>query len=113
MSARFARQVSLAEIGVWGQQRIEATRVRAGHGDPRAQATGVEYVTRAGGRVDEDGSPLDVPDAAELAAIAGRPELIEAAAFLAGSLAATHVIARAVGLDVRPCTIPSLSNDDR
>jgi hypothetical protein len=106
-ASRHARQFSLAEIGTTGQARIEATRVRAGGGDARANEIALAYLERAGMRLAPDGEPIDV---AEVDRVAGVPALREAAAFLVGSLAATDAIARAAGAPARPVThVPSLA----
>ena len=112
MSARFARQISLGEIGTTGQAKIEASSVQAGTGDARAMSVALDYLERAGVRTDEDGPALDVLDADALATLAGRPELVEAAAFLVGSLAATTHLAGLVGIDSRVARIPSLSQSE-
>jgi hypothetical protein len=109
MSARFARQISLGEIGTTGQAQIEASVVRAGRGDARAMSVALDYLERAGVRTDEGGPALDVPGADALTALAGRPELVEAAAFLVGSLAATTHLAGLVGIDSRVARLPPLS----
>ncbi len=108
MSARFARQISLAEIGTTGQAKIQASAVRAGRGDARALEVALDYLERAGAPLCESGRPLDVAETAVIEALAGRPELVEAAAFLAGSLAATERLAEAVGLEARVACWPSL-----
>ncbi len=110
MSLRFARQYVLAEIGTVGQQRLEAARVRAGGGDPRALAVALAYVERAGVSLDEEtGDPLDVADASEVTRVAGAPDLEEAAAFLLGSLAATQRLATVAGASARPVAhVPAL-----
>jgi hypothetical protein len=111
MSVRFARHVSLGEIGTTGQAKLEAASVQGGSGDPRALATAMTYLERAGARCG-DGEPLDVRSTDEIARIAGRPELIEAAAFLAGALAATDRIVAIVGAPSRPVErVPVLADD--
>ena len=109
MSDRFARQVSLREIGTTGQARIGESIARAGHGDARAMAVALDYLERAGGRVHEAGVAVDVPDGAALERLAGRPELLEAAAFLMGSLAATARLGQVVGVESRVADVPPLS----
>lgn len=88
---RYARHVALPEIGAAGQTRIEAATldVRAA---PRALETARLYLERAGARVSPEGAPLEAPEVR-----AGRPELEEAAAFLAGALAAVEAIKRVTG----------------
>lgn len=84
--ARFARQISLPEIGEQGQLRLGETRVRCG--DPTAAL----YLERAG---------LDVLEAADeaprLHVQAGDPVLHEAAVFLSGALTAVEAIKVALG----------------
>jgi hypothetical protein len=114
---RYARQYTLAEIGTTGQSRLQSAVLAAGSGDARALAVALDYLARAGVRVDASGGPMDVPSSAEVARIAGRPELGEAAAFLVGALAATENIARITGAPARPITnVPVLAeprHDDR
>jgi hypothetical protein len=110
MSERFARQYVLPEIGTSGQERIEAARVRPGDGDARATETALAYVVRAGARAADDGTPVATPSTADVERIAGRPDLVAAAAFLAGSLAATTTIAALAGAPARPvANVPSLA----
>jgi hypothetical protein len=107
---RYARQYVLPEIGTEGQARIEATRVRAGTGDARATEVALAYLTRAGASVGEDGAAITVPSTDRVAEIAGRSDLVEAAAFLAGALAATETLAGIAGASARPVTsVPSLA----
>jgi hypothetical protein len=109
---RWARHVSLAEIGTLGQAKLEAASVREGSGDVRALAVAMTYLERAGVRCG-DGEPLEVRSAAEIERIAGRPELSEAAAFLVGALAATERIATVVGAPARPAVELPVLVDDR
>jgi hypothetical protein len=92
--ARFARQISLPEIGEQGQLRLGETRVRCG--DPVAAM----YLERAG---------LDVVDAPNegpsLHVQAGEPALQQAAAFLSGALSAVEVIKAALGVGT-PLRLP-------
>ena len=110
---RYARQVSLAEIGTTGQARLESASVRAGSGDARACEVALSYLERAGVKLDAaSGDGIDVRTEGEIAQIAGRKELVEAAAFLAGALAATDRIARIATAGVRAVThVPSLAGE--
>jgi len=110
---RWARHASLAEIGTTGQAKLEAARVRSGSGDVRALAVAMTYVERAGVQREASGTPLDVRSRAEIERIAGRPELIEAAAFLAGALAATERIASIADAPARPVEAVPVLADDR
>ncbi len=111
---RYVRQYVLAEIGTDGQRRIEVAEVRAGDGDPRALEVALSYLSRAGmKRNDDDGARIDVVASEEVARIAGRTELREAAAFLAGALAATAELARVVGVRAPPIArVPALTGED-
>ena len=93
--ARFARQLSLPEVGERGQRALCASRVRV-EGDLRAVEAATRYLERAGCSVADDGEPVTVSDAPEIARIAGRPELEEAAAWIAGCVAAAAHVARTV-----------------
>jgi hypothetical protein len=84
--ARFARQISLPEIGEQGQLRLAETRVRCGN--PVAAL----YLERAG--LDVVDAPNEAP---ALHVQAGDPALHEAAAFLSGALAAVEAIKTALG----------------
>jgi hypothetical protein len=106
---RYARQYTLAEIGTTGQARIEASQVQAGGGDPRATEIALDYIVRAGARLLASGEPVSVPSSETVAVIAGRPELREAAAFLAGALSATEHLARIAGVAAAPIVrVPTL-----
>jgi hypothetical protein len=105
---RFARHLLLAEIGTAGQARLCAARVRVAEGaDERAARVTRDYLERAGLEVDAGArDAVDVPDANRLRALAGRAELEEAAAALAGAFAAVETI-KAV-LDVgAPAALPA------
>lgn len=107
---RYARQYVLAEIGTGGQARLLAASTTAGRGDARAAEIAQRYVVGAGMRRDDAGLPLDVASPDEVARVAGRPELAEAAAFLLGALAATTEIARVTGAPARAVAlVPTLS----
>jgi hypothetical protein len=107
---RYARQYTLAEIGTTGQARLEAARVHASVGDARASAVALAYLSRAGVGIDASGIAVDVASSEEITRIAGKPELMEAASFLAGALAATDAIAKITGAPARPVShVPTLS----
>jgi hypothetical protein len=90
-----ARHVSLAEIGVEGQERLMAARVRVSErAHPDALAVATAYMERAGVTVAGDGDPLALPTPDEVAHLAGRPSLEPAAASLAGAFAAVEAIKR-------------------
>ncbi len=109
-SLRYARQYTLAEIGTVGQAKLEAARVHAGAGDSRASAVALAYLSRAGVGIDAAGIAVRVASQHEITRIAGRPELAEAAAFLAGALAATEAIAQITGAPARPVShVPALT----
>lgn len=113
---RFARQISLAEVGAAGQARLCAHVVRV-EGDPRAAEVAATYLARAGVRIareSDDGSVdagsarrLHVGSEADVAALAGRAELEVAAAFLAGAFAAVEEIKRTLEVG-RPGTLEGL-----
>jgi sulfur-carrier protein adenylyltransferase/sulfurtransferase len=91
---RFARHLLLPEIGQSGQERLLAASVRASAAaDTGALAVAREYLERAGVRVDGEGErTLVLPSEADVLALAGSPELVEAARALAGALAAVEVV---------------------
>lgn len=114
--ARYARHLLLPELGEAGQLKLLAARVRPAEGaDGEAWEVAREYLARAG--VEEDaaeGTPIALPNAAELAALAGEPELVEAARALAGAFCAVEAIKSLAGLGV-PAALPaafSLSSED-
>ncbi len=96
---RFARQLSLAEVGEGGQARLCAHVVRV-EGDPRAAGIAAEYLARAGVQVSraDAAATLDVGAEGDVAALAGAPELEQAAAFALGAFAAVEEIKRALGV---------------
>ena len=107
---RYARQYTLAEIGTTGQHRLESAHVRAGAGDARASEIMIAYLERAGVAIAASGEALDVASSDEVSRIAGRADLVEAAAFLVGALAATRAIAHIAEVPARPVTnVPVLS----
>src|SRR5262245_54051148 len=95
----YARHLLLAEIGECGQECLCATQVTLpADADERAASLAGEYLQRAGVRVDESGRgapgslQVPLPPSAGVAALAQRPELLEAAAALAGAFAAVETI---------------------
>lgn len=95
---RFARHLLLAEVGERGQARLCAHEA-AITGNGRAAEVATLYLERAGVRVDPDAqNALGTADGEQIAALAPRPELREAAAFLAGAFAAVEEIKRALGV---------------
>jgi hypothetical protein len=92
--ARYARQLSLAEIGEAGQSRLLAARIALdAHADSRARATAALYLERAGVSV------VSETDAAHalIEVDPGDPALREAALFLSGALTAVEVIKTVLG----------------
>ena len=110
---RFARHILLPEIGEDGQARLCAARVRfPGSADARAADVARSYLERAGIEVlpaDAEGAKVSraVPDTGEVQAIAGSPELVEAAAALCGALAAVEAIKAALGIG-RAAGVPAV-----
>jgi hypothetical protein len=109
---RYARHLLLAEIGPAGQARLCSARVRvAAASDPRAAHATREYLERAGLvlQVDASGAAATVDmlpvDAAAVRALAGRAELDEAAAALAGAFAAVETIKAVLGVGT-PAALP-------
>lgn len=92
---RYARHLLLAEIGPEGQARLCAASYRV-EGDSSAARVAVDYIERAGVGCAAEGSvgdvALSVPSSEAVDALAGRPELREAAAALAGALAAVEAV---------------------
>lgn len=95
--ARFARQLSLPEVGERGQRALGESRARI-EGDSRATDAATRYLERAGCTVSDDGVLVRVSSVEEITRIAGRPELEEAAAWISGCVAAATHIARTVGV---------------
>ncbi|MCA9605882.1 MAG: hypothetical protein KC619_09830 [Myxococcales bacterium] len=83
---RYARHVLLPEIGSAGQARLEAATVGLAL-EGRAREVARDYLHRAGVEVDGADAVAPAPPVA-----AGRPELDEAAAFVAGALHAVETI---------------------
>jgi len=97
---RYARHLLLPELAEPGQARLVAARVRF-HDAAEAGAREVaeSYLARAG--VQEDagqGAEVDVVDDVQLAQLAGRPELIEAARAVSGALSAVEAIKALAGI---------------
>jgi hypothetical protein len=84
----------LAEIGEEGQDALCESSLAGLRGDARATEVAQLYLERAGVRFIEAsrGEEARAADADAVTALAGRPELREAAAFLAGALAALEQI---------------------
>jgi hypothetical protein len=112
---RYARQVLLTEIGLAGQARLLQVAVALPAGaDARAAELAVDYLQRAGLRVDPDaGAVVAVPAPDAVRALAGRPELDEAAAALAGAFAAVEAIKHALVLGQRAALPVGLTLDRR
>lgn len=81
---RYARQISLPEIGEAGQLRLSQARVMSSH--PVAST----YLERAGVEVSDGPAPA-------LTVHAGDAALAEAASFLSGALTAVEALKRALG----------------
>jgi len=108
--SRYARHLLLVEIGEQGQARLCEARVRvASDADAGAAAVARDYLERAGVTVDDcapgDATSLAVPSMADVDALAGRPELREAAAALAGALSAVETIKTLTGAGT-PAAMP-------
>jgi len=109
---RYARHLLLAEVGEPGQARLCAHEVRVS-GDERATEIATLYLSRAGVAVRESApEAATAPSSAEVAALAGRPELREAAAFLAGAFTAVEEIKRALGVGTRGALPSRLSSGE-
>jgi hypothetical protein len=108
---RFARHLLLAEIGAAGQARLCAARVRIPDGsDARAARVARDYLERAG--LEVAASAQDAVDVAHVEAVrslAGRAELEEAAAALAGAFAAVEAIKAVLGAGTRASLPEALS----
>ena len=95
---RYARQISLPEIGEQGQLRLmhAAVAIASEAGSAR---TARSYLERAGVRIEQDAEHTIAgasPD--HVAARAGDPSLEEAAAFLIGALDAVEAIKAVLGV---------------
>lgn len=107
---RYARQLLLPQIGEAGQARLCASRVRPSKtADAGALAVAESYVGRAGVQISSDPAipELALSSAAEVAALAAEPALLEAARALVGALAAVHVIQSLAGLE-SPSRLPAV-----
>ena len=88
---RFARHLSLAEVGEAGQERLSAAPMPELAGDPRAVAVARLYLERAGlDGGERDGAVIDAGSRARVRALAGSEGLEEAAAFVLGAFAAVE-----------------------
>lgn len=94
---RYARHLLLAEVGERGQALLSARAVSVA-GDARAAEVASLYLGRAGVTVQADAADVVDAGAPEVVrAFAGRPELEQAAAFVAGAFAAVESIKRILG----------------
>jgi hypothetical protein len=91
---RFARHLLLPEIGTGGQERLNAARARLSEGaDAGASAVASEYLQRAGIQIAQQGEhEVELSSHEAVAALAGSPELLEAARALLGALAAVETV---------------------
>ena len=112
---RYARQVLLTEIGLAGQARLLQAAVSLPQGaDARAAELAADYLQRAGLRVDQEaGAEVALPVGDAVRALAGRPELYEAAAALSGAFAAVEAIKHALGVGQRAALPVGLTLDRR
>jgi hypothetical protein len=112
---RYARQVLLTEVGLAGQARLlQAAVALPANADARAAEIAADYLQRAGLRVDPDaGAVLALPAGDAVRALAGRPELEEAAAALSGAFAAVEAIKHALVLSQRADLPVGLTLDRR
>lgn len=94
--ARFARQISLPEIGEQGQLRLSQARVTC------QSAVTAMYLERAGVEV---ARAVGGESAQATAVEAGDPALREAAAFLSGALGAVEALKSALGVGT-PLQLP-------
>jgi hypothetical protein len=114
--ALYARHLLLPEIGLPGQERLLAASVSwPAAGDVVAGAVARTYAQRAG-LCEAENSDFEAPlaTAEEVAALAGRPELMQAAGALAGAVAAVESLKRALSLGAAasPLSNLSLSSED-
>ena len=117
--SRYARHLLLVEIGEEGQSRLCAAVVGARQSaDAAAAAVSADYLRRAGVMVQkasDDALVVDLAGANRVDALAGRPELRDAAATLAGAFAAVEAIKAITGAG-QPATLPEdlrLAEDGR
>ncbi len=98
----YARQITLAEIGVEGQAQLCAAELAiVAAADARAADVAREYLSRAGVSMREDASQLvPVADEPSVRALAGEPALEACAAWLAGSFAAVEAIKAVIGVGI-------------
>lgn len=112
--ARFARHLSLPEIGAAGQAKLSSARVRVAPGtDPRVAKWALDHAGRVGALASESGHPITEATAGAVRDLAGRPELEDTAAFLLGALAALELV-RTTTLegDVAPIRLAPLAPPD-
>jgi hypothetical protein len=104
---RYARQLLLGEIDETAQLRLLDARFRRPEGaDADALAVATDYLERAGCSVTNDGTPLQVPDAAAVDTVAGKPSLRAPAAALIGAFAAVEHVKATLDL-TGPLSFPS------
>jgi len=104
---RYARHLLLPQLGEAGQARLLATRLRAqSAADLGVLEVARTYLVRSGvtlvdaprAGAQDDTQELPLPTESEVARVAGRPALTEAARALLGALAAVDAIRTATGL---------------
>jgi len=106
---RYARQISLPEIGEQGQLRLMHAKVAIASGAVSAR-TAVLYLERAGVGLERDASHMIASASpAHVAARAGDPSLEEAAAFLIGALDAVEAIKAVLGVGAPLCLPETLT----
>ena len=119
--ARYARQLLLPQIGEIGQARLLTSMLVApASADRGTLAVTRAYLERAGVRVVDapvegaEAEPLQsLPRGDDIARIAGRPELHEAARALVGALSALQAIQSVVRASPQPAfSIPVLSSEE-
>lgn len=100
---RYARHLLLPELAEAGQERLLTGHVHfAADADEGAKAVARDYLARAG--VAENGADavwVALPSAPGIEALAGTPELTEAARVLAGAFAAVEAIKALAGLGTK------------
>ncbi len=95
----YARHLLLAEIGEAGQERLGQSVVRLSGADETTRAVCADALSRAGVSLSDAPSArhIDLGDVDALDALAGRPELREAASALQGAFVAVEAIKAIVG----------------
>ncbi|HKU39045.1 MAG TPA: hypothetical protein VJR89_12880 [Polyangiales bacterium] len=98
--ALYARQILLSELGLAGQARLAASRVRfAAESDARVSEVARDYLLRAGvGSAAEPDRSLAAMSCGDVAACAGTPELEACAAWLLGAWTAVEAIKASAGI---------------